>query len=118
MQGDWTQPLEALLHSGKGITRQHDPKPYESQGILISSKPVKTLKIQSLLYKGRDAIQGNLDKLKKWVHEKLMTSNKTKSKMLHLGLAIPDMSTDWEKTSLRAVLQRRTWVFSWMKIWA
>jgi len=31
--------------------------------------------------------------------------------------AIPDMSTDWEKNSLRANLWRRTWGSWWMKSW-
>lgn len=50
----------------------------------------------------------------KWTHEKLAYKNPMASDVL---MSIPDMSTDWEKNSLTAALQRRTLGFLWMKSW-
>ena len=54
---------------------------------------------------GRDAIQRDLDRLKRRTH--LMTFSEAKCKVLWVE-ATTDLSTNWEKNSLRAALLRRT----------
>ena len=54
---------------------------------------------------GRDAIQRDLDRLKRRTH--LMTFSEAKCKVLWVE-ATTDLSTNWEKNSLRVALKRRS----------
>ncbi|KAK4823181.1 hypothetical protein QYF61_027085 [Mycteria americana] len=56
---------------------------------------------------GQDAIQRDLDKLKKWARVNLMRFNKAKS--CTWVEANPGINIGWGMKGLRAALQRRTW---------
>ena len=66
---------------------------------------------------GWDVIRRDLDKLDRWVCEKLMKFNKAKCKVLHLGQGNLCINTGWGMKGLRAALPRRTWGYWWMKSW-
>ena len=63
------------------------------------SKFVGNTKPSGDMTEGRNAIQGDVDNLKKWTYVNLMRNNKIK--------AIPDTSADWERNSLRAAQWKR-----------
>ena len=58
---------------------------------------------------GWDAIQRDLDKLKKWIHGNLMRFNKTK---YNLGNRMYQ-----HRLGIRAALPRRTWGCWWVRGW-
>ncbi|GAB0181577.1 cAMP-dependent protein kinase inhibitor alpha [Grus japonensis] len=70
----------------------------------IDTAPDKRLASTLDRLEGRDAIQGDLDRLEEWAHANLMKFNKAKCKVLHRGWSNPQyhymQSHEWIESSL------------------